>query len=250
MKPYSRMRGLVAGTLTTFGLLLVSATQAIAFTYSLDSTSHSSNATATGASATVDFNFTDIGTGKVQLDLDFVNTTGTLTSGSFGEGATSSKLTGIAFDIFSDITVESYTLTGKLDTFTTDVRFNPFSKQVGTFDIGFADNKKFVGGNPNGALASGESASATVVLHAPQNAVDLRERFRAAFESEGLNIAARFQAVNAGSGSDKLLGGTVDPFNPPPKDIPEPAVVSGLGLMLGFMKVRKKRSSKSSSKGT
>lgn len=249
MKPYSRMRGLVAGTLTAFGLLFLSATQAIAFTYSLDSTSHSSNATATGASATVNFNFSDIDTGKVQLDLDFVNTTGTLTSGTFGKGATSSKLTGIAFDIFSDITVESYTLTGKLDTFKTDIRFNPFSKKVGTFDIGFADNTKFVGGNPKDALSVGESASASIMLHTPQNAVDLKERFRAAFESEGLNIAARFQSVNAGSGSDKLLGGTVDPFNPPPKDIPEPAVVSGLGLMLGFMQVRRKRSSKSSSKG-
>ena len=67
----------------------------------------------------------------------------------------------------------------------------------------------------------------------------LRARYKTAVESESLNIAARFQQVNAGAGSDKLLGGSVvggspDPApDPDPVQTPEPGSLLGFGLLAG-----------------
>ncbi len=222
----------------TLGLLALSATQANAFTYTFGDASTSSNDTATGAAAAVDFDFVNLGNDQVQLNLDFLNTTG---QNIFGAGATSSALTGIAFDIFDDISVASYSLNGNLDTWLSDVEFAPFTNTVGNFDIGFADNNNFTGGNANEAVDTGENSRATLVFNTSADADALRERFRQGFSSAELNIAARFQQVNAGAGSDKLLGGRIsDPFSPPeaPREIPEPAAMGGLALLIGYLKLR------------
>jgi hypothetical protein len=220
----------------TLGLLVLSATQASAFTYTFGDASRSSNSTATGAAATVNFDFIDLGNDQVQLNLEFLNTTGQST---FGAGATSSALTGIAFDIFDDISVASHNLNGNLDTLLSDVALNPF----GNFDIGFADNNNFAGGNANGAVDTGENSLATLVLNRSADADTLRERFRRGFSSAELNLAARFQQVNAGAGSDKLLGGSIsDPFSPPeePREIPEPTAMGSLALLIGYLKLRRR----------
>ncbi len=225
------------------GLLALSATQASAFTYSFGGTSTSSNSTATGAAATVDFDFIDIGNSQVQLNLKFSNTTG---QDTFGAGATSSALTGIAFDIFDDISVASYSLSGNLGTWLTDVKLEPFSNRVGNFDIGFADNNNFTGGNANNAVETGEFSLATLVFDASEGADALKDRFRQGLASETIYATARFQQVNAGAGSDKLLGGRInDPFGPveEPKETPEPAAIGGLGLLIGYLKLRRKQSS-------
>ena len=231
------------GAAFTLATVALSAGRVSAFTYSFDASSTSSNTTATGASASVDFDFVDVGADLVQLNLTFKNTTGQLPGGTFGSGATSSKLTGVAFDLFNDVTFSPPTLNGALDTFITDIAFNPFSNSLGNFDIGFADNNNFLGGNANAALAEGEMSLATLVFNSSDNAAALESRFQTAFNAEALKIAARFQQVNAGAGSDKLLGGTVGGLMEPPveaEDIPEPAALGGLGLLLGYLHRRKK----------
>lgn len=219
---------------------MLSATQASAFTYKFGSTSTSSNATATGASASVDFNFSDLGNGQVKLDLGFLNTTGTLPAGSFGAGATDARLNGIALDLFDNVTLASHSFNGKLSTLFTNLSYSPFSNRVGNFSIGFGDNGQFEGGKAKDGLAVGETSFATLILNSNQNAANLENQFRLALSSETLNIAARFQAVNAGAGSDKLLGGGIDdPFNPPePTEVPEPAAIAGLGILAAYIKRR------------
>ncbi|MGB3294922.1 MAG: hypothetical protein WBB01_18215, partial [Phormidesmis sp.] len=236
MSNFSIFQNIAIGAGITLSALVLTATQASAFTYSLGSTSQSTNSIATGASASVDFDFFDTGkSGQVELRLKFANTTGTLSTGAFGAGATSAKLTGIAFDLFDDISIAGSPSTdGKLGTFLTNIGFSGVSNKVGNFSIGFADGKNFLGGNANGALKVGETSLATLVLNSSKTAADLESQFQQALASEKLNIAARFMQVNAGAGSDKLWGGTVSrpiippapvvpsPVTPPPPNIPTP----------------------------
>ncbi len=223
--------------------VLSSASSASAFTYTFGQGSQSSNSTATGASATVDFDFIDLGNNQFQLDLLITNTTGDET---FGSGASTSKLTGIGFDMFDGISLESSSLGDNLDTLITDASLNPF----GTFDFGIADNNNFTGGNANQALAEGLSNNISMI-YSGLNGEDL-ESFRARFETalsdpDGeLKAVARFQQVNAGAGSDKLFGGTIaggtiggtPPEGEPEPEvvlIPEPSSLLGLGLLAGGM---------------
>jgi hypothetical protein len=212
---------------------------ASAFTYKFGADSESSNTPATGAAATVEFDFQDLGNNQVQIDLQIKNTTGEET---FGVGATTSKLTGVAFDMFDNLNLVSSNLGTELDTLLEDVSFAPFSGTVGNFDFALADNNNFLGGNANGALAEGLTNNVSLVFDGLNGeSVDaFRTRFEAALESETLNIAARFQQVN-GSLSDKLLGGELisDTPDPDPTDdpvqTPEPGTLLGFGLLAGTL---------------
>ncbi|MBE9067545.1 hypothetical protein IQ260_12835 [Leptolyngbya cf. ectocarpi LEGE 11479] len=236
------------------GLTLATVNPAEAFVYSFDSTSQSSNSPATGASASIEFNFNDLSADQIQIDLSITNTTGQLDSGLFGAGATSSKLTGIAFDLFDGLNIVSRSTNGKLDTWLNDVDFNPFSNSVGDFTIALADNNNFTGGNANGAVATGETSTASFVItgfEANTSSTELQEQFRQAFENQQLDIAARFQQVNAGGGSDKLLGGSVSggilPPEPPseePAQVPEPGLMLGMGVSVGLLALGQQRSGK------
>lgn len=243
MSNLSRLRTLAVSAVLCLGTVALSATQASAFTYRFGSTSTSSNSTATGASASVEFDFVDLSNGQVQLNLGFLNTTGT--SGLFGDGATDARLNGIAFDLFDDVTVASHSFNGKLSTLFTNFSYSPFSNRVGNFSIGFGDNNQFEGGKAKDGLAVGETSFATLVLNSNKNAAGLQNQFRLALTAETLNIAARFQAVNAGAGSDKLLGGSVEnPFEPPqPTEVPEPAALAGLVVLAGYLKHRRQLAS-------
>ncbi len=218
---------------------------ASAFTYKFGADSESSNSPATGAAATVKFDFQDLGNDQVQIDLQIKNTTG---EEIFGVGATTSKLTGIAFDMFDELSLVSSNLGAELDTLLTNVSFQPFSNTVGDFDFALADNNNFEGGNANGALAEGLTNSVSLVFDGlnGESVEEFRTRFEAAIKAEDLHIAARFQQVNENL-SDKLLGGTIVDGSPDPDptsdtaQVPEPSSLLGLGLFAGGSLILGKR---------
>ncbi|MGD1713556.1 hypothetical protein, partial [Dapis sp. BLCC M172] len=190
----------VTGVAIASTVLLPTSAEAFTFNFGADSTS--SNSPATGASASVDFGFIQQGS-DVKIELGITNTTG---SSIFGDGATASKLTGIGFDLLDGLSFAgSFNSDGFLDTFIENAAFNPFD----TLDVGIADNNNFLGGNANGALAQSQSTNVSfLVSGANLVAATLENDFFTAFTNQTLDIGARFQQVNAGAGSDKLLGGT------------------------------------------
>ncbi|MBD1901951.1 PEP-CTERM sorting domain-containing protein [Coleofasciculus sp. FACHB-125] len=91
-----------------------------------------------------------------------------------------------------------------------NVDFQPFSNKVGNFSVGLADNDNFEGGSPQNALPEGKNTFASFLLSGTNlDAATLESQFLAGFQNKSLQAAVRFQDVNAGAGSDKLLGGTV-----------------------------------------
>jgi hypothetical protein len=225
-------------------IALLTSVPAQAFTFSLGQGSKSSNEDGTtlnqrtGASALLTFDFSEVvGTpGDIKIDLTVKNTTG---SPTFGAGATTSKLTGIALDLVSGVTFKSFVGNQYLDTLLTNVSFPPF----GSFDIAFADNGNFLGGSPSSALPEGIATQLSFVVAAPgRTAAQLETDFLNAYSNNGdnIDIGARFQDVNAGEGSEKLLGGT-----PGDDDdevtVPEPATVLGLSLIGGVFATRRRK---------
>ncbi|MBD1869620.1 PEP-CTERM sorting domain-containing protein [Cyanobacteria bacterium FACHB-471] len=213
-----------------------------AFTFSFGSSSQSSNPQTTGASALLTFDFSEVvgNSNAIKVDLKIENTTG---DSIFGAGATSSKLTGIALDLLPGLTASSFVGDQYLDTFLTNVNFTPFSNSADNFSIGIADNNNFEAGNANAALPQGATSQISFVVAGftpGKTAAELEADFLAAYSNskDGIDIAARFQQVNAGEGSDKLLGGT------PGEDevtVPEPATVLGLSLIGGVFATRRRK---------
>jgi hypothetical protein len=191
-------------------------TSAEAFTISFGANSTSSNNPATGASADVDFNFSQSGS-DVLLSLDILNTTGQTT---FGDGATQATLVGLGFDLIDDIT--SYTYDAMSSPFTKlygdsaltaqSVEGSATLQPFGTFDVGIrsAGPGNFTGGNPTQGLTAGQSTVVSFLVSGMNLiASDVETAFFNGFTSGTLEIATRFQQVNAGEGSDKLLGGDI-----------------------------------------
>jgi len=199
---------LAAGVAITSSVLAPSSAQA--FSISFGSTSTSSNSLATGASANVDFNFSQAGN-NVLLNLNLLNTTGQTT---FGAKASQSTLMGITFDLVEGLNVvaNSYLGSSFFSNLVDNVSFKPFSNSGGSFDVGIAHNDKFEGGNTHGGLTQGLSSSVSFLLSGTNLvANNLENAFLSGFQDGTLRIASRFQAVNAGAGSDKLLGGILKP---------------------------------------
>ncbi len=169
-----------------------------------DETSKTSNSQHTGASGSVGFSFFDV-TGGVKLTLDIANTT----SGAFGAGATESILTGFGFDLFDGLELDasSFAPTGSLTTLIPNASASPY----GFLDVAFADNDNFNGGNANKGtgLKEGTSTSLSFVLKSTTsiiNAAILGDMFATSFASSNpIDAVLRFQSVNAGAGSDKLI---------------------------------------------
>ncbi len=206
---------LAAGVAMASSVMAPSSAQA--FSLSFGSTSTSSNNIATGASAKVDFNFSQAGN-NVLLNLNLLNTTGQTT---FGAKATQSTLMGITFDLVEGLNVvaKSYVGSSFFSNLLSSVSFTPFSNSGGNFDVGIAHNDKFEGGNTKGGLTQGLSSSVSFLLSGTNLvANNLENAFLTGFQDGTLRIASRFQAVNAGAGSDKLLGGILKPtvVVPPP----------------------------------
>ncbi|MEQ8848558.1 hypothetical protein [Botrimarina sp.] len=169
------------------------------------------------------------------LTFGVTNTTG---SPTFGAGATASMLTGVAIDLPNFVTVQSGTFSPgtKLDTLlnSSSASLPPF----GSFELAIADNGNLLGGNANGALAAGASDTASLIVSlnagssAINNAMELALAMQTGFNSQPtdlshLKAAVRFQQVNAGEGSDKLLYNPPEPPTPDPDDNPEVAPEPG-----------------------
>ncbi|NJN57289.1 MAG: PEP-CTERM sorting domain-containing protein [Leptolyngbyaceae cyanobacterium SL_5_9] len=246
-----KMTALLPAAVGGLAIALLSSIPAQAFTFSLGQGSQSSNSSATGASALLTFNFSDVPSSTpnaIKVDLEIKNTTGSV---NFGDGATTSKLTGIALDLLPGLTASSFTGDQYFDTFSTNVNFQPFSNSVGNFSIGIADNNNFEGGNANDALPEGATAQISFVVtgFAPgKTAAELEAEFLSAYSNNNdrVDIAARFQQVRGGTvrgeGSDKLLGGTPgDDDDDNEVTVPEPTTVLGLSLIGGMFAARRRK---------
>jgi hypothetical protein len=216
--------------------IIVSPAQA--FTLSFDSSSQSSNSPATGASARVDFDFVQAGN-NVLLNLDIFNSTGQFPA--FGSGATEATLVGIAFDLADSVKSFVYDdLDSNYSKLFSQVSLPPFG---GTFDVGIRSaesetgngkgkggngNDSFAGGNPQMGLTAGKSTKTQFVLSGNNLvAAALEQTFWSGFQNGTMRFASRFQQVNAGGGSDKLLGGTIKEDYKLPDDTIYPGAGSG-----------------------
>lgn len=203
-----------------------------------DTTSFSTNNPFTGASGIVDLAFsnvvndTDDGRDHVQIDITVTNNTDVTT---FGAGATSSKLTGFAFDALNGLDLLLFAEGSFLDTFLTgnDASLPPF----GTFSWAFADNGNFQGGGPGQALPEGQSdMMSLLVASAIGNAAAVESAYVSAFATldDEIDAVLRFQDVNAGAGSEKLLwtgGEEIPPVPLPAAGWMLLASLGGLGAM-------------------
>lgn len=210
-----------------------------AFTLSIDPSFGSTENT--GAQALLNFNFVDTGSG-VRLDLGLLNTT----DGSAGLGATRATLVGVGFDLLNGVTVSSYSSgssgftqlwtggSASLSGRTQD------GQSLGSFDVGISPPRNsFNGGNPQAGLTAGSSTLVSFLLGgANLNASALEASFLQGFSSGDLRVAGRFQQVNAGGGSDKVLGGVVKGGNS--EAVPEPSTILGVAAAGAAFMGRKK----------
>lgn len=201
----------------------------------------STNSPHTGAAGTVTLDFTDHLSGYVQVTATVKNTTGQTT---FGAGATSATLTGFGFDLVDGVSyvTNSFVAGTALDTAILDAQASPF----GSLDFAAADNGNFLGANANGGLSTGSVDVFSLGLHASLNspaltAAAMMQQFQTAFGNPtDLDAVMRFQQVNAGAGSDKLL--YVDPDPNPNPTVPEPSSIAFWSLMaFAGMKRRRQR---------
>ncbi|WP_017715342.1 PEP-CTERM sorting domain-containing protein [Kamptonema formosum] len=178
----------------------------------------------TGATAKLDFNFVQQGA-QVLLNLDIKNTT----NGSAGLGATAATLVGVAFDlptIVSAYTFSASTYNPGSSGFTktyTGVSIPGLTQNTFSVGIRSAGSGNFVGGNPQAGLTAGQSSSVSFLLSgANLTAAGVESSFQSGFQGGSLQAAGRFQQVNAGGGSDKVLAGS--------DAVPEPTTLGGLAL--------------------
>lgn len=222
------LSALAAGVALTASLAM--SKPAEAFTISFDPQFGSTENT--GATADLDFNFVQEGS-AVRLNLNLVNTT----NGSVGLGATSATLVGFAFDLASSATFNSFNAgTSNFTQYWEDARLNPF----GTFDLGVSTPRNsFAGGNANSGLTAGQTTMVSFLLNSSLSAAQVENDFLNGFTSGALSAVARFQQVNAGGGSDKVLGGVTNS-----EAVPEPATILGViaagGALLGGKKLKQK----------
>lgn len=213
---------------------VVASHPAQAFTISLDPSQGSTENT--GATALLDFNFVQSGS-NVLLNLGITNTT----NGSTGLGATSATLVGVGFDLPSVLSSFQYNAQGS--TFTqlfNDAALNPY----GSFDIGIRSDGAgdFAGGNPQQGLTAGQSTLVSFLFSGNNlTAGSVESAFLSGIKDGSLDVVGRFQQVNTGGGSDKVLGGITGGNS---AAVPEPFTVLGAALAGGAILGRKKLSAK------
>jgi len=240
-------------TLTKFTSVLFIALASFSYTANAslilewNSNSMSSNNPATGASAKATLDFFDdsdfANNGLVWINMEIRNTTGEITP--FGAGATTSKLTGIAFDLIANDGLDQANFMGGtyFDFMLTPAPVPPNPP----LDFGVADNDNFLGGNANNALPEAmEDSLSMKIKFGILDAAAVEAAFKDGFMNSSLNYIARFQQVNAGEGSDKLNGGECcgngggGPDGPPNVLVPEPSTLFLLGSTLFALSLRRK----------
>lgn len=236
-------RALVGSTLAAAGLALASSTftAAPAQAFGLSINPQYGSTENTGATATLDFSFVDTVQG-VLLNLGIKNTT----NGTAGLGATQATLVGVAFDLLDGVSAPQSGYSAGSSAFTryfSDPSI-PGLNNNQSFDVGIRSAAPgpgtFVGGNPQQGLTAGQSTTVSFLLSGiTGTAAQVESAFFQGFKAGGdLQAAARFQQVNAGGGSDKVLAGEA---------VPEPTTIGGL-LLGGGMLAKKWRSRKQQQK--
>ncbi|MEB3342091.1 PEP-CTERM sorting domain-containing protein [Okeania sp.] len=250
------------------GSSLIAASSANALKLDFNAYYGSTNDPATGASAEVKFDFLDVGDGTVKLDLNITNNTGNVISKYQGndintDGATASKFMGFGLDwkdgdladvfgitssdytkdpdnYFGNIVFDDNTIKGGIQNgIYNGTQFNDI-----TFDIGFSQGNSLKNGQPNKALAQGNTTTVSLILDSDMDANATEQWFKDAFANKKINAGARFQAVNAGAGSDKLLGYVYEfSKNDPPVRVPEPGSIAALAFIGGGMFLSRRRQS-------
>ncbi len=215
---------------------MLASNPAEAFTLSINPNNGSTENT--GASALLDFNFVQDGS-DVKLNLGIKNTT----DGTLGLQATQATLVGVGFDLPS--LISNFTYNAGSSTFTKlyeDAALNPF----GTFDVGIRSDGSgnFSGGNPTAGLTAGQSTMVSFLFSGRNlTASAVESSFLSGIKNGSLDVVGRFQQVNAGGGSDKVLGAVVDGGSS--AAVPEPLTVLGAvaagGAVLGRKKLQRKQ---------
>ncbi|MBD2023169.1 PTPA-CTERM sorting domain-containing protein [Leptolyngbya sp. FACHB-711] len=206
----------------------------------------------TGSTALLDFNFSQSGSDTL-LNLGIANTT----NGSAGLGATQSTLVGIGFDLPSIVAGGTYNPLASAFTQLYNDNASFITPTNGATDEGAADLSpfgsfnagirsagpgNFAGGNPQQGLTAGQSTTVRF-LFSSINAITLEQAFLSGFQNGSLRSVGRFQQVNAGGGSDKVLGGI------PTTPIPTPALLpAALGMSAALF--RKKKQEEKAAKAT
>ncbi len=210
-----------------------------AFTLSINPTNGSTENT--GASALLDFNFVQDGS-NVLLNLGIKNTT----NGSLGLGATQATLVGVGFDLPS--LIKNFTYNAGTSTFT-NLYQNAALQPYGTFDVGIrsAGTGNFAGGNPTAGLKAGQSTMVSFLFSGSNlTARSVEDSFLNGIKSGSLEVVGRFQQVNAGGGSDKVIGGLLpESGGGNSAAVPEPTTMLGAiaagGAFLGRKRLQRKK---------
>lgn len=229
-------RALVGSTLAAAGLALASSTftAAPAQAFGLSINPQYGSTENTGATAFLDFDFVDTIQG-VLLNLGIKNTT----NGTAGLGATQATLVGVALDLLGGAPSYDAGTSAFTKTYTNVSIPGLNNNQSFDFGIRSAGNGNFVGGNPQSGLTAGQSSSVSFLLSGiTGNAAQVESSFFQGFKDGTLKAAARFQQVNAGGGSDKVMAGEA---------VPEPTTIGGL-ILGGGMLAKKWRSRKQQQK--
>jgi hypothetical protein len=237
--PVSFLTGSTVAAGFAIASTLTAVNPADAFTLSINPNNGSTENT--GSTALLDFNFVQDGN-NVKLNLDIKNTT----NGSAGLGATASTLVGVGLDLPSLISSFTYNSLNSAFTQTySNVALNP----LGNFDYGIrsAGSGNFVGGNPQEGLTAGQSTLVSFLFSGTGlTAQSVESAFFNGFQNGSLQAVGRFQQVNAGGGSDKVLaslltdspsGGTTGGA----AGAPEPTTMLGASIAAGLVALRKRK---------
>lgn len=210
-----------------------------AFTLSINPANGSTENT--GASALLNFNFVQDGS-NVKLNLGITNTT----NGSLGLGATQATLVGVGFDLPS--LIRNFTYNAGTSTFT-NLYQNAALQPYGTFDVGIrsAGSGNFAGGNPQQGLTAGQSTTVSFLFSGTNlTASAVESAFKTGISNGSLDVVGRFQQVNAGGGSDKVIGGLLpESGGGNSAAVPEPTTMLGAiaagGAFLGRKRLQRKK---------